>query len=237
VEITVDPEAAITSHAAERYALGEMSDAEVGEFEKHFFDCRHCAQDVRDVVSFSDGARLVFREAADGTHDAKIRHVAARRARRVSLGSRLLAALPAAAAVFFLGVALYQALVVIPGLQRFARPAALPPTVLRVSRAAPSVVEVPEREAMFQLAVDVNAPEQADRYRAEFRSSSGKPVASLEAAATATGTLHLVLPAADFPAGEYTMTLETVPEEGGSGAVVEEYVFRVEVTGGSQEVE
>lgn len=237
METTVDHEAAITSHAAERYALGEMSDAEVGEFEKHFFDCRHCAQDVRDVVSFSEGARLVFREAADRRDDAEIPHVAARRARRVSLGSRLLAALPAAAAVFFLGVALYQALVVIPGLQRFARPAALPPTVLRVVRAAPPVVQVPERQGMFLLVVDVNAPEQADRYRVEFRSSSGQPVASLETAATETGTLHVILPAADFPAGEYTMTLETVPEEGGSGAVVEEYGFRVEVTGGSQEVE
>ena len=33
--------------AAERYLLGELTDAERDQFEEHFFDCSACADDVR----------------------------------------------------------------------------------------------------------------------------------------------------------------------------------------------
>ena len=231
METAVDHDTAMTTRAAERYALGEMTDAEAAAFEAHFFDCRHCAQDVRDAVSFSEGARAVFREDPAAAGVARGAAPGVHRERSRSRRSRFLMALPAAAALFFLGVALYQAMVVVPGLRQYARPAAVVPTVLRVVRAAPPVVTIREGQALFQLVLDVNAPGHADRYRLEFRSSSGKAVASLETRATDTGTLHVLLPAGDFPPGEYTMKLEAVPGEGEARETLEEYRFRVERTG------
>src|SRR4030095_16187946 len=44
-------------HAAERYLLGEMSDADRERYEEHFFSCAECAEDVRTTAAFLDDAR------------------------------------------------------------------------------------------------------------------------------------------------------------------------------------
>ena len=46
--------------AAERYLLGELSDAERDQFEEHFFDCPACAEEVRAGAIFEANARAVF---------------------------------------------------------------------------------------------------------------------------------------------------------------------------------
>ena len=43
----MDHEVARTSHAVERYLLGEMPSSERDEFEEHYFACTDCASEIR----------------------------------------------------------------------------------------------------------------------------------------------------------------------------------------------
>lgn len=60
----MEHEEAIRSQAAERYVAHELSPEEEGAFEKHFFDCPECAEDVRFELTFAANVRSVLREPA-----------------------------------------------------------------------------------------------------------------------------------------------------------------------------
>jgi anti-sigma factor RsiW len=48
--------------AVERYMLGDLSVSEVEEFERHFFDCPQCSEELRVLTIFQENARAVFGE-------------------------------------------------------------------------------------------------------------------------------------------------------------------------------
>jgi hypothetical protein len=48
--------------AVERYMLGDLTVSEVEEFERHFFDCPQCSEELRAVTIFQENARAVFAE-------------------------------------------------------------------------------------------------------------------------------------------------------------------------------
>jgi hypothetical protein len=48
--------------AVERYALGDLSVSEVEDFERHFFDCPQCSEELRLLCVLQDNARAVFIE-------------------------------------------------------------------------------------------------------------------------------------------------------------------------------
>jgi len=48
--------------AVERYMLGDLSVSEVEEFERHFFDCPQCSEELRMLTIFQENARAVFGE-------------------------------------------------------------------------------------------------------------------------------------------------------------------------------
>src|ERR1700685_3945795 len=48
--------------AAERYMLGDLSVSEVEEFERHFFDCAQCSEELRTLSILQENARVVFME-------------------------------------------------------------------------------------------------------------------------------------------------------------------------------
>lgn len=49
---------AVADMAAEKYVLGELGNGEREQFEEHYFSCPDCAQDVRDLASLAEGARV-----------------------------------------------------------------------------------------------------------------------------------------------------------------------------------
>ena len=51
---------AVTDMAAEKYVLGELGNGERDQFEEHYFGCPDCAQDVRDLASLAEGARVLL---------------------------------------------------------------------------------------------------------------------------------------------------------------------------------
>jgi hypothetical protein len=48
--------------AVERYMLGDLTVSEVEEFERHFFDCPQCSEELRALTIFQENARAVFVE-------------------------------------------------------------------------------------------------------------------------------------------------------------------------------
>lgn len=46
----------------ERYLLGDLSVSEVEDFERHFFDCPQCSEELRALMVFQENARAVFLE-------------------------------------------------------------------------------------------------------------------------------------------------------------------------------
>ncbi len=51
----------------ERYLLGELDDDARHEFEEHFFDCPHCALDVRAGALFVEQTKVVLAEPSQAT--------------------------------------------------------------------------------------------------------------------------------------------------------------------------
>src|SRR5262249_4231673 len=50
---------------AGRYMLGELSPEERETFEEHYFNCRQCAEDVRDLLAISSNSRAALLEMPD----------------------------------------------------------------------------------------------------------------------------------------------------------------------------
>ncbi len=58
----MDHAEAIQMRAVERYMLADLSVSEVEEFERHFFDCPQCSEELRTLSILRENARAVFVE-------------------------------------------------------------------------------------------------------------------------------------------------------------------------------
>jgi len=141
-------------HAAERYLLGEMSDADRERYEEHIFSCSECAEDVRSTAAFLDDVRTYV------TPGAEPRPVAAATvASRVSPAptwyrSPVIPWAIAASLLIFTG---YQSLVLVPGLRNQLLPRGLDPVTLRPdSRGPEPVVRSGAAPDGFTLAIEIN---------------------------------------------------------------------------------
>jgi anti-sigma factor RsiW len=52
-------------NVADRYVLGELSQAQREEFEEHYFECVDCAEDVRAFLAISSNSRSVLVDVLD----------------------------------------------------------------------------------------------------------------------------------------------------------------------------
>lgn len=196
--------------AVDRYLLGEMSGAELEDFEEHIFSCRQCAEDVSSGATFFDNARAVFRdELSESPATAR---AAAGRVRSWWSRFTLPMLAPAFASLLLLCVVGYQRLIVIPGLQqqvaRANAPRAIPVfAVPGVSRGNQPVINVPTR-GRFGLYFDVATP-SASGYSCEFRDATGAVRLTVQAQSTSDGTVYLELEGSELPEGEYTLIVRT----------------------------
>src|ERR1700742_3715332 len=53
---------AVRSNAAERYTIGDLPVSQVEEFERHFFECSQCSEELRTLSILAENARAVFSE-------------------------------------------------------------------------------------------------------------------------------------------------------------------------------
>src|SRR5215472_10506634 len=57
---TMTHDQAVSTHAPERYVLGELNDVERDAFEAHYFDCASCFDEIKTGAQFLNHAREVL---------------------------------------------------------------------------------------------------------------------------------------------------------------------------------
>jgi hypothetical protein len=194
--------------AAERYLLGELSDAERDEFEEHFFDCPACAEDVRAGAIFEANARAVFADQA-------------RRAVVVQPGwwdwVRLRPAFAGAMAgvvVLLAGGAGYE-VVMTRGLRQevaeLRAPQSFPSVFLRsTTRGAEQAIEVPRGSRFLALSLDLTPGQSFGQYLGEVLGESGEVLFTvpLMKPRTPGEQMNVLVPVASFePRRRYTLVV------------------------------
>jgi len=208
---TDDHEFPDREHAAERYLLGEMSDADREQYEAHVFSCAECADDVRTTAAFLDDLRTHVAPPAGSRPRAAVvtldRPAPARRLRSLFWPLPAGAAVAAALLVSVIG---YQALRV-AGLQRALsaeqRLQSVPSSFLAASRSEGPTITVSSRQRKIGLTFS-----QFDRsfpfYRCEIRDAAGRLVASDVLDAPAPGDeLQILIQADRLTPGPYTVDI------------------------------
>ena len=205
---------AIDTGAAERYALGEMSEAERDQYEEHFFDCPDCADEVRSATLFLENAGALAREGERAKEDIKER--VGLRPRAFWDWKSLFWPMPlgAAAGLVLLlgGPATYLALVKVPQLQRAHAEAeslqAAPWHFLSVSRSEPQVVRVAAAQRLIGLTLTRSGTRTFPFYSCEVRDASGRVVESNVVPAPAQGgELQIILPAGKLQPGGHVVAV------------------------------
>ncbi len=200
--------------AVERYLLGDMTTAEVAQFEEHMFICPECAEAVKTGVVFVENARAVFREPLpDPGREATAKTV---RWKPTPWWKRLLAPafLPALAALALVCLAGYQQLVVIRGLRTQLAEATAPQSLASfalhaVSRSALQSIVVPANARFFSLYFDV-AQESASGYSCSILDGAGSVKFTehlLPAKPETGGVLTLLIGRSGLPEGNYTLVV------------------------------
>ena len=202
---------AVDTLAAERYLLGEMSEAERHEFEAHFFTCDECADDMR----------LAGRLRRDAALFTEIPQPAGSPDRRVLPWRRtVMTAIPWAAAACLALVVSWQAAT---------RPAddearAVAATALRpASRGAVPAVALPAPDATIALALDVTSGAEGDPVAYRIEREDGSLIAEGPARLPAPGLpVLLLVPSKELrPGGLFVVKVTS----GAGGVPAAEYRF------------
>ncbi len=196
-------------NAAERYVLGDLSVSEVEEFERHFFDCSQCSEELRTLAILKENARAVMWEQTSPLAPASLpatgpvpKESAARAGWQAFFR---LAWIPAMAAVV---VALFG------GYEFGARSAAGGPQPISAfplysaSRGEETVVAPPAGAKFYSLYLDKTWSGDFVSYRAEFRDASGAARFSIHVPAPEPGrAMYILAPANALPAGKYVLAI------------------------------
>jgi hypothetical protein len=197
-------------HAAERYLLGDMTEADRERYEEHFFSCADCADDVRKTARFLEDARGVLAPAA-APRPAGVAVLRPRAARPLRSLFWPLPAGAAAAAALLAVLAGYQAIHV-AGLRRELSAEqqlqALPSTFLSISRSETPTVQVSKGQRKVALRFSLSVERAFPFYRCEIRDASGRIVASAVLESPPAGDeLQVLIPSDTLTPGTHTVAI------------------------------
>ncbi len=219
---------AVNSQAVDRYLLGSMPEAEAQDFERHFFACRACAEELDAGTLLAENLRALPAPAALPVETGARWWEAWAAWRR-----RPLMAAPALAAVVLAGIAGYQAGVVIPALRaRIAaagRPQALLLLPLRAAtRGEENRLAVPSGAGVFALEVDLE-DHAFPNYRCTLRDAAGAALFSVDSPAPAPGNpLRILVPLRGLQSGTYTLEVRGV-QDAAAGPEAAHYSFLLQL--------
>lgn len=208
------------TNTIDKYLLSELSQEERLAFEEHMFDCPECAAKVKQDFAMIDDLKSVLEEPSPVPKVQSVKTFAGWRD-----WFRPMTFIPACAAVALACIVGYQNMVSIPGM--------LQPQVLETTPFVPAtrgasqqVAVVRSGAAFFAASFEVVAPSAFPMYSCEFQGEGQHTVATIDCGkhSTAEFTLSLLLPAARFPAGGYTMILRPASNQQGE---VSRYSFVV----------
>jgi len=227
----MDHSEAVTTQAAERYLLHELTDNERSAFEEHYFCCQECAEEMRCGAILMENLGEVVRSIPATTVSAKPVP-----ARRSIWPQWFFPAFAAAAIVLLAGVAGYQSLVTIPKLRSQAS-VAMPQVLTSVSLmssvsrgGALPVVKIKPSEP-FGLYLDIPPQSGISAFQCEFRSDSQTKFVVRIPEKQASDTVHLLIPGGSLAAGRYDLVISGISSSGSSsnaGAEIIRYSFQVE---------
>lgn len=215
-------EKSLETHAAERYALGQLSPEERDAFERHYFDCQECGKDVSITSEFVDNLKAVVRKQPKSSEAEPIN---SKRSFFVWLKPMALAASLALACVIG-----YQNTVTIPNLRSAAEQSSVaqivPTLPLRpLARGTMPLIKLRPDARNFQLSLELSRRGHFASYACEVRSSAGTLIQKLSTVALESDTVNLLLPAVHFSPGVYEAVVFGVGE--GSRTEIDRYEFMV----------
>jgi hypothetical protein len=229
----MDHTEAVRLHAAEKYLLNELTQAQRDAYEEHYFDCADCAEELKTTMAFMQGAREVLRRRAPETVESK-------KLARVKGGwfgwLRPAYAIPVFAALLLLVV--YQNGVTIPKLKQASSRALTAETFksfsllsvgTRGEGSAALAVKVRPDEL---FAFEVDMPGNSDLgYLCQIQDQSGRVRLTLPVSAEqAKSTVHVKIPAGALEPGSYRFLIfkgqTSVPSN--SASAVSQLPFTVE---------
>lgn len=212
-------EKAIAEMTAERYLLNELNDADAEAFERHYFDCRICADTVRaGLTMFAAGRELVEEKPAAPVPQPLPAPLPFRK--------RLSQWVPAAAAAALASVVTLQV----------ARPPA--PPMLQIATPSGGVITSVTRASQSDLPIRfeeqrpveiVITPSPSDlkypQYRVEIRDTAGKVLEAVPVEPGQAGHEDgLVVLLSPLPAGRYLVALMGVREDGNHPDIAKRHV-------------
>jgi hypothetical protein len=192
---------AVSSQAAERYILGELTQSERDAFEGHYFDCSTCFEQVELGAQFLGRAREVLDKQPEPGWFAAM-FVDLRRPAPVFVSAMLLCAI---------GIGVHQQSVIsgsqAPRLEE--RFVLAPPSKAGVGKP----VNV-SRRADLSLSVEFTRKPEFVSYQIQVVDASGKTRFSLPMSHPNSDIAAIAFPANKLEAGTYSMVVEGVNKDG-----------------------
>jgi Putative zinc-finger len=211
----MDHAEAVTKGAVERYQLGELSEKEIDEFETHFFECAHCADELRSAAIFEENAKAVFLEnsrSAAGAGEPRAKYEQARPSRWALFWKNPWSAVPATAAAALLCVVVYQARMM---KQTFAAQAMASYVMPSLSRGDDRVLEVPKNDKFYSLYMDPTWPGSYSEYLCVVQDEKGSTWLSVPIAAPPPNKpIQILMPRNQLPSGRYTVIVRNANAAG-----------------------
>ena len=196
---TMSHDQAVSSQAAERYVLGELTPGEREAFEGHYFDCAACFEQVETGAQFLGRAREVLdREPEPGWLGAMFRDL--RRPAPVFVSAMLLCAV---------GIGVHQQ----PVIADARSPHVEESYDLVAAKGAVKSLTV-SRKARLGLNMVFTPRAEFTSYRAQIVTDSGKVVHSLPMSGQAGDSVTIALPAAALDPGRYSLVVQGLTRDG-----------------------
>jgi hypothetical protein len=195
---TMSHDQAVSSHAVERYVLGELSDAERESFEGHYFDCPDCFHQIELDGQFLAHAREVLDPEPEKSWLAQMLGDL-RRPAPVFVSALLLCTL---------GIGVYQQSLI----SAFRAPREEARYSLKESRAGLTHIHV-SRKAGLSLTVMVSPKSEFVSYRAQIIAESGK-IRFTFPVTPADDSVTIGLRADSLTPGQYTVVIQGVAKDG-----------------------
>ena len=198
---TMSHDQAVSSHAPERYLLGELDPAERDAFEGHYFDCTACFNEIKRGSQFLSYSRELLDRQPEETGLA------------AWLGDlrRPAPAFVTAALLCALGIGTYQQVQLANARSPKVEASYYVPNDVK---GAAKVISVP-RKSQLSLSADFTPKSEFASYRAQIVSESGKVEYALQVVANETGySITIGLPASDLHAGAHSLVIQGVRGDG-----------------------
>jgi len=202
----MDHTEAVEKGAVERYQLGELSAKEIDEFEAHFFECAHCAEELRSAAIFEENAKAVFLEnsrSAAGAGEPRAKYERGQASWWALFWRNPWSAAPAVAAAALLCVVVGQARVMkhtleVQVISSYA--------LLGSSRGDDKVVEVSKNDTFYSLYMDPTWEGSDPEYHCIVQDEKKATWISLRVPAPpAHQPLQILIPRNKLPSGRYSL--------------------------------